>query len=646
MMHMKAYLHERARAVTERPLPQFSSQRQFEQWRSERQSVFHQMLGINRYLQQERTPLNIRVTGTVDCETYRIDKLYYESLPGLYVAAHLYVPKQLAEPAPAILYVCGHHRDQKIHYQDHPRKFAQLGFVTLIVDTVQFGEVFGEHHGTYSKGRFDWVSRGYTPAAAEVWNGIRGLDLLSGMKEVDPLRLGVTGHSGGGSISWWIMCADDRVKAMASSSGTGHQASHIEDRTLDSHCDCNFPNNPYGWSLIEQCALAAPRPVLIVAPEADLVFRIDSVREVYDALRSLYENIGEADRLRFFSFMAPHMYSPESRNEIFSWFVKHLSSRPLPPEQVGDIDGVRLPKEQLLVYGEQSPLDDRSLTVHDWLLPLHPEPLPETKEELAEYRSKQIAGLRQNSFASFPRDVTPAKAIFGQKSLLDQNGSWIRQFSFEAEKGWQLRGEVRGKAPDMISDENEHAPRPVAICLRLPGDMKGTRSFELLQSVAAEGLKARIDVRGTGDSAWGSELNWHFRRAAPLIGTTITSMRVWDALRGIEAVRGMPGVDTNNITLAGSGEMAVVAIFAALLDGRIASVIVDNCPATLAAPDDENTGIVHKELINVLRYVDLPQAAACLWPANLLIAGSTADDFEQTKRVYDRLGQPGTIAFR
>ncbi|MDF2725443.1 MAG: Abhydrolase family, partial [Paenibacillus sp.] len=106
-MHMKQDLHERARAMAGRPLPQFSSQQQFEQWRAERRSVFHRMLGIDRYLQQERTPLNVRVTGTVDCDTFRIDKLVYESLPGLYVAAHLYMPKQLPEPAPAILYVCG-----------------------------------------------------------------------------------------------------------------------------------------------------------------------------------------------------------------------------------------------------------------------------------------------------------------------------------------------------------------------------------------------------------------------------------------------------------------------------------------------------------------------------------------------------------
>ncbi|MDF2725454.1 MAG: acetyl xylan esterase [Paenibacillus sp.] len=628
-----------------RPLPQFSSQQQFEQWRAERRSVFQRMLGIDRYLQQERTPLNIRVTGTVDCDTFRIDKLVYESLPGLFVAAHLYMPKQLPEPAPAILYVCGHHRDQKINYQDHPRKFAQLGFVTLIVDTVQLGEVFGEHHGTYSKGRFDWVSRGYTPAAAEVWNGIRGLDLLSGLNEVDPQRLGVTGHSGGGSISWWMMCADDRVKAIAASSGTGHEASHIEDRTLDSHCDCNFPNNPYGWSLIEQYALAAPRPVLIVAPEADQVFRIDSVRDVYAALKSLYDNIGAADQLRLFSFMAPHMYSPESRNEIFSWFVRHLSSVPLTPEQIGDIDGVRLPKEQLLVFGEQPPLDDRSLTVHDWLLPLHAEPLPETKEGLAEYRSKLIARLRQDSFAAFPHGLPPAQAAYGQRSLLDLQGRWIQQFSFESEPGWRLRGEIRGHAPE-LDRAGEHPLRPAAICLRMPGDAKGSRSYELLASDEADGLKARIDVRGTGDTAWGAELNWHLRRAAALIGTTITALRVWDALRGIEAVRGLPGVDPDRVTLAGSGEMAVVAIFAALLDGRVASVIVEHCPATLTAPDDANPGIVHKELINALRHTDLPQAAACLWPAQLHLVGSSPDDFAQTKHVYDRLGQPGNLVFR
>ncbi len=105
------------------------------------------------------------------------------------------IPDNIKEPRAAILYVCGHSPSQKVRYQAHPRKFAQMGFVCLVIETIQFGEVRGDHWGCYAKGWFNWYSRGYNPAGVELWNAIRGIDLLTTRPEVDPQKLGVTGIS-------------------------------------------------------------------------------------------------------------------------------------------------------------------------------------------------------------------------------------------------------------------------------------------------------------------------------------------------------------------------------------------------------------------------------------------------------------------
>ncbi|CAG7644323.1 hypothetical protein PAESOLCIP111_04665 [Paenibacillus solanacearum] len=632
---MKRYLNDWAARRVERPLPVFASPAEFTAWRAERQANFHRALGIDKYLQAERTPLNIRVSGVIDDQAYRLEKLYYESLPGLYVAGHLYIPRELSSPAPGVLYVCGHHRNQKIQYQDHARRLAQLGFVTLIIDTVQNGEVFGEHHGTYSRGWFDWVSKGYTPAAIEVWNAIRGLDLLSARDEVDEQRLGVTGHSGGGSISWWTMCADDRVKAIAASSGTGHEASHLRERTLDRHCDCNFPNNPFGWSLIEQYALAAPRPVLIVAPDRDAVFQIDSVEDVFGRLKGLYASLGAEDRLKLFAFRSAHMYTPESRKQIFSWLLRHLAGQEVSPAVVEDIDGERLPDEQLLVYGGQPPADDRSLTVQEWFIPAARPVMPDSPQMLEQCRDNLVARLRQESFSAFPPAAGPCKPVIRQRTWNKPQTSWWFLFDYEAEAYWQLQGELHGAAPEPAEGS---ALRPLAVTLRMTGDERGKGAFALLQSASSSWLKARLDPRGTGDTAWGAEWHWHIRRAAALLGGTVASMRVWDTLRGIEALRNIPGVDSKRIVLSGSGEMAVVALYAALLDGNIAAVILDHPPDTLDAPDASRESPCFKEVINALRHADLPQTAACLWPAKLVFVGELPDGYRLTRDVYERMG--------
>ena len=126
------------------------------------------------------------------------------------------------QPAPAVLYVCGHGNERtkdnvslgsKTKYQHHGAWLARQGYVCLILDTLQLAEIEGLHHGTYHKDMFWWYSRGYTPAGVEAWNGIRALDYLQARKEVDPERLGVTGRSGGGASSWWIAALDDKPMA-------------------------------------------------------------------------------------------------------------------------------------------------------------------------------------------------------------------------------------------------------------------------------------------------------------------------------------------------------------------------------------------------------------------------------------------------
>jgi len=56
----------------------------------------------------EKTRLNAKIQGIIDKDGYRIEKIIYESLPGYYVTAALYIPEGIRKKAPAIFYACGH----------------------------------------------------------------------------------------------------------------------------------------------------------------------------------------------------------------------------------------------------------------------------------------------------------------------------------------------------------------------------------------------------------------------------------------------------------------------------------------------------------------------------------------------------------
>ena len=239
---MREYLIRAATSISDDP----TDEKTFTEWekiRPQRYQEFLEMMGIDHLpVNGKRTDLNIVLTGVVKKEGYRIEKLYYQSLPGLYVRANLYIPDDCTSRCPAILYASGHTPDQKGTYQAHPSKFAQLGFVCMITETIQFGEVRGEHWGPARNGWFNWYSRGYNPGGVELWNAIRAIDLLTQRPEVDPEKIGVTGISGGGAQSWYIAAADSRIKAVAPVCGAGTLKDHMLSRTIDGHCDCMMHN--------------------------------------------------------------------------------------------------------------------------------------------------------------------------------------------------------------------------------------------------------------------------------------------------------------------------------------------------------------------------------------------------------------------
>jgi dienelactone hydrolase len=311
-----------------------------EEWLQKRPQLKQQFLDMAGLTPQpERTPLKATVTRTFDRGDVTVENVHFQSRPGLYVTGNLYRPRTAGlNPAarkqrlPAILYVCGHTnkgRDgNKTAFQDHGLWFAANGYVCLVVDTLQLGEVAGKHHGTYNLERFWWHSRGYTPAGVELWNGVRGIDYLCSRPEVDPEKIGVTGISGGGATTVWVAAADDRVKVAVPVSGMSDLESYVTNQVINGHCDCMFVYNTFRWEWTTILALFAPRPLLFANSDADPIFPMDGNRRIVARLRRCYEMLGAKDKVDEYVSKGGHAYRPDLRVAIFSFFNKHLKATP------------------------------------------------------------------------------------------------------------------------------------------------------------------------------------------------------------------------------------------------------------------------------------------------------------------------------
>jgi dienelactone hydrolase len=171
----------------------------------------------------EKTPLNPRVTGIVERDAYRIEKVIFESRPRFFVTANLYVPKGRTFPLPGVVGSCGHSENGKAveAYQSFSQGLARLGYVVLIFDPIGQGERsqyvhqearvrprigVGEH--LHAGNQQFLVGEGF--ASWRAWDGIRALDYLLSRPEVDPRHVGITGNSGGGTMTTWLCAVEPR----------------------------------------------------------------------------------------------------------------------------------------------------------------------------------------------------------------------------------------------------------------------------------------------------------------------------------------------------------------------------------------------------------------------------------------------------
>ena len=186
---IRDYLVREARRITDHAINDLKSPAEVTRRLGERRQQFLRTLGLGDLRPAaERGPVPHKITGVIQRKGFRIEKLHYESLPNLHVTANLYVPTAAtADVAPARhpLRVRSRAETEGVTTRRILGGWRSWASRRLIVETVQLGEVTGYHHGCYREGWFHWYSRGYSPAAIEVFNGIRGLDLLASRPEVD-----------------------------------------------------------------------------------------------------------------------------------------------------------------------------------------------------------------------------------------------------------------------------------------------------------------------------------------------------------------------------------------------------------------------------------------------------------------------------
>ena len=615
------YFEREVAAIERAPMRVPENADEWERMRATGKAELAGMLGLSPM--PERTPLNATKTGEVNGAGFVVEKLHFQSRPGLYVTANLYRPAQSEGRLPTILYVCGHSdmkgKDgtslgNKTGYEHHGAWFARHGYVCLVLDTVQLGEIRGEHHGTYSKERWWWISRGYTPAGLEAWSGIRALDYLETRADVDAARIGVTGRSGGGAYSWWIAALDDRVKVVAPTAGITTLRNYVVDGAVAGHCDCMFMVNTRRWDYDRVAALVAPRPLLISNTDKDTIFPLDGVVALHASVRRVYRALGADGKLGLQVAEGPHKDVQPLNVGAFAWFERWLKGA----DSMAVVEpAVKSMEPESLRVFSGLPGDEINTKADETFVGAAAVDLPADSNAWGKQRDAWMQNLRAEVFGGWPEK--PCDLAIGEVPRRESDGIASYAWDFTSQEPWRLRvwvmtdasvkpAEIERVTLESLDEEGwMKLRRYLPASLAVPPKENGGEIADDYQAVKARILGTRNAVafvcpRGIGPTEWAGDKKEQTQRIRRfyLLGQTLDGMRVWDIRRAMAALRTTP-FGRQSLHLRGRGAAGVGALYASLFEDGIAGVELEQPSITHA------TSPIY---LNVLRTLDIPQAVA------------------------------------
>jgi cephalosporin-C deacetylase-like acetyl esterase len=293
-------------------------------------------------LPSEKSDLHARVTGTLPRDGYSIEKLIFESLPGIYVTALVYAPADRNTRHPAILVPAGHSPNGKIHYQALCQRLVSHGYVVIAWDPIGQGERSQFWDAKAGKSRYNLICgehaimgnlaylAGANLARWEVWDGMRAVDYLLTRADVDPDRIGITGTSGGGTQTALIAALDPRIKVAVPSCYISALPMRIANRIF-ADPDSDPEQDIYGMlsNGIDHDGLLLliyPRPVMVASAVLDF-FPIEGARKTFREARELYERFGHGDRIAMVEGYHTHQYSAENQEAAIR-FIDHFNGLP------------------------------------------------------------------------------------------------------------------------------------------------------------------------------------------------------------------------------------------------------------------------------------------------------------------------------
>lgn len=616
------------------------------EWTARKAKLREDLLAAWGGFPDEPCPLEPRKLGELQRDGYRVEKLVFQTLPGLWMTSLAYVPDGPG-PFPAILQVHGHWSGAKQDPVLQARCIgaAKHGFFVLAVDALGAGErglkkPLGEYHGEMVAATL--FPTGKPLSGLQVYENMRAVDYLQSRPEVIAAKIGITGASGGGNQTMYAGAFDERFGAVVPVCSVGNYQAY-----LGAAC-CMCEVVPGALRFTEESGvlgLTAPRGLMVVNATKDAPqFSVSEAQKSIAGAAPVYALLEQPAQLKHAIFESAHDYNKAMREAMYGWMTKQLKGTgdgsPLPdpamktedPETIRCFPGDARPADWLTLPQFAAAEGRRLVAALEG---------PKTVEEWPQRRSELRDRLIHKVLGGFPESSD-------LKLQTRETSPGATELTFQPEPGITLtaRKETAGKRPAVwilldLDGAESMRQRPFYTRLKNSGATVVTLDLRATGALARPGDKVgRAPDHNTAE--------WSLWIGRPLLGQwTHDVRRLIDALGSPARVR-----------IAGFGPAGLVALCAGATDERIATVTTSDSLTSYIHDGPYEGQRLGTIAPGILREVgDVPHVAALIAPRPLSIAGGMTggnqpvhgeplrEAYTETRKVYERIGAGDRLQF-
>lgn len=617
-----------------------------EEWKNRQAAVKKKLLEIIGPF-PDKTPLNAKITGRIKRPAFTVEKIIFESMPGFYVTGALFIPKKRKGKVPAILFTSGH-TEKSFRYLPYQRIIVNLvkkGFVVFAFDPVGQGERSQYVDPGTEKPLLNSVAEhcrfgnqcflaGHNPAMYFIWDGIRALDYLVSRKEVDPQRIGITGHSGGGTQAAYIAAVDDRILAAAPECFIT-DLKFIIQSTGPQDAEQNLSGfTKAGLNHGDFIEVRAPRPTLILSVTRDF-FSIQGARNTYAEAKRIYTAYGKADHLEMSESDTIHGTPLRNREARYAFFQKFLNN----PGDSKDHDVQYFTDKELQVTATgQLATSAGGKTVFDL-----------NKEAVI----KQLGAIEQNRKqpqGHLNKVIQNARRVsgFNNPGAFKQpvfSGRYVKP-EYKLEK-YLIGGSGNYYLPAVLYQPVKRDQKKLVLLFSDKGKEWLANQNTLAHDLIKRGYSVLLfDLPGTGELGPGymHGYNAYFPvwYTGILNGKSIAAIRAEDIIRAVHFAKSkVPG---SRIIGAADGNVSSGLLLASVFSPEISKIIflrplISYGPLLQTAFYDEE--VIPSTLAGALKLFDLPDLYALLAPRDVLMINPV----DGTKKAPDLSGIRSALSF-